>query len=260
MSQYSFSQYLIATLQLYKSCAVDAGKTLFFHWPILPLTVLLFFLFIYLQGLFGGMGIGGGFLVGFAAIVFIAYYYGWLSSALDEKKFSFESSYILDYHMFFHIMSVAFILWIADMIIGSVLKGLPVEGAGEQIYQLGLFVIFNAIPETLYIRRYESTHALGHAATFTRDNWIEWFLPFLVVLLPVALISLELLLHIVTQSMVLIPATSIVFGWMMAMPAYGNASIVLGIIVGTWYMLFRGFLFKELESGSRRQRLYRAKM
>ena len=46
-------------------------------------------------------------------------------------------------------------------------------------------------------------------------------------------------------------------------PQFGLVGIALGfalgVILGNWFMLFRAHLFNDLESGSRRRRIYQAK-
>ena len=119
----------------------------------------------------------------------------------------------------------------------------------------------------MYIHRYESIHALGHAAQFTRENWIEWFLPLLLLLSPLFLFAPSLLAIIFLNSsseflpsIILVqaaPSLAAILG--LSGEWIGLVFSIIGVVLAHWFMFFRGFLFKDLESGSRRRRMFDAK-
>jgi hypothetical protein len=125
--------------------------------------------------------------------------------------------------------------------------------------RLGLVLIFNAVPEVIHQRRYDGLTALIYAANFTRANWIEWFLPLLVLVLPVLIILPSYFLGVLASTEPLLPALVIVHSWEPLGYYAGSVMSLTGLVLGNWFMLFRAQLFNELDGGSRRRMVYRAK-
>lgn len=249
--------YVTFVLKSYQRCGLDATKALIRNWLLLVGSVAAVVAFVVANQFFSGFGIGGAFLLGFVQIVLLTYYYGWVADSVQKERLRPSTMLQLDYPLFFHVISVAFLLWIARMIVNAVAQSAGAPWIMD-LLQLGIVVIFNAIPETLYIHRYEGLHALSHSAEFTRENWIEWFLPFVVILLPLLLVSPEYVLALLANSEELLPASVVVTSWINAGQFSSWPLGILGLIVASWFMLFRGFLFQELESGSLRQRMFRS--
>ena len=183
-----------------------------------------------------------------------------------NERLEFKSMYQLDGMLFSSIINTGFILFLGKLLLSVVLQSFG-NPSMMLVAQLGLIIICNALPEVLYLGRAEGgVPALADAAQFTRENWIEWFAPFLVLVLPWLLVSPEFLLVLMAKMDELIPAT-IVFqsvrlfsssflpgGFISTIVSYG-----LGLTIFVWFMLFRGFLFQELQRGSRRTRIFLSK-
>lgn len=250
---------IYATAHLYWDCIKKASHAFVRNWLILVGAVIAYFVFLFASSAFGWMGIGGAFLVGFIKIALVAFYLGWIADAVREEKVDPRSMIQFDIQLFFDVISVAFILFIATYVVNSLIQGMGVAWIAL-LMQLGIVIIFNAVPETIYIHRYQSVHALSHAAVFTRDNWIEWFFPLVVVLLPLLLLSGELTLVFLAQSDVILPIDTIITAWSLGASSYIVLFSVIGVLLAHWFMLFRGYLYRELESGTRRQRIFRSGM
>jgi uncharacterized membrane-anchored protein YitT (DUF2179 family) len=115
---------------------------------------------------------------------------------------------------------------------------------GALIYfmiQIALYVFLNPIPELIYQSRASGLELLSASYNFIIENWIEWFIPN-IVLTVLGYFLLNLL-------------GSLVFG----MPALVQSFLRLfglGLCL-TYVMVFRGFLFAELQGTTRRSREYR---
>ena len=257
-------EVLHATLKMYWSCMHQATISLIKGWPIFVGCVLIYLFWIQMASLFGGMGFGGGFLLGFIYIALLALFYHWISELVEGNGLAFQDLIRYDYSLFFNVINVAFILWIVDLVVSMFAQG-SVSSIGLLV-QLGIYIVFNAIPEVIYQRRYDGPTALSEAFTFTRDNWIEWFAPYIalagIIVLFVSISPFTLgpwTLALMAQSEVLLPVFLIVqmcsvFG--IDYPQIAPLLSLGGIVLGIWFMLFRGVLFQELSQGSRRQRLY----
>lgn len=255
-----FSLYLQATTKAYSAAAKDAAHMLFKNWIILVGSLAAFFAFLLIAPLVAPLGIAGGFLLGLFQLVFLTLYYHWIASSVRRTKLRWSDLIEFEPPLFFTILSVAFLIFVVEFILQSLTRGLHLEWV-VACAQLAIFFAFNALPEVIMIRRIESLSAFASAWEFIRDNLIEWYIPLLVLLSPLLLLSMqpELLLLVLGQSEPLLPVLAVVQSYQFL--SVGSLSLVslLGLLVGTWFMLFRGFLFLELESSSRRQRAFQAR-
>ena len=247
-----------ATALIYRDCAVKASKALVKNWLILPASCAAYFAFMVSATFLSPMGFAGGMILGMIQIFLVSLYYGWLWASVERDKLTRHNLLQFDYSLFSSAINVAFVLFIAQFIVQSFAQS---AGHGEVMLflQLAIIVIFNAVPEVIYVHRYDGMLGLSEAGKFTRDNWIEWYLPLVAILLPWILLSpqgvvLSLAkMHPLLPAVIVLPATSVSLGGL------GWVALPVGIIVLNWFMIFRGFLFRELESGSRRQRIYAAR-
>jgi hypothetical protein len=100
------------------------------------------------------------------------------------------------------------------------------------------FVLFNAVPELIYLGHYNLAALLARSYEFVANNWIEWFPP-------------NLLLAVTLGAIWLYP-TETPAGWIVQR--------VLGSLFFYFTMVVRGLLFIELDGSTRRSRIFRHKM
>ncbi len=211
--------------------------------------------------------------MGFIQIALISLYYSWLHQLYQEKRLTLPEMLQFNAPLFMNIIGAAFLLWIALLILQSLFKGMQLDWL-ISIVSFVIVIVFNALPEVIYIEREDGAAALIAAANFTRNNWIEWFLPFLLILAPLLLISPTLVLVLLPRSEVLLPVLTILQGWELIGTLSGifesltisipgiitiDPGTLLCLIPASWLMLFRGQLYSELARGSRRSRIYRMK-
>jgi hypothetical protein len=249
-----------ATLEIYAECAKNASKGFVKNW-IVPLASLgLILIFTLTAGMVGGLGMAGGFILGIILALFTAQYYSWLSGTVDKDKITYRDLVEFDAAMFFRVIGISFILFLVQFLTSPVAANPESMPLMIIIYFFIVFA-FNALPEVVYIQRYDSTLAYTEALKFTKENWIEWYLPYLVLLLPFMLLvayPAQLLIRFALVSP-LFPGIIILETWTAVLIRYPYLGLLCGFMLSHWFMLFRGFLFKELSSGSRRRRVYRAK-
>jgi hypothetical protein len=139
------------------------------------------------------------------------------------------------------LLGIAFILWIPLRIAATVLSGVTNGALIYFMIQIALYVFLNPIPELIYQSRTSGLELLSASYNFIIENWIEWFIPN-IVLTVLGYFLLNLL-------------GSLLFG----MPALVQSFLRLfglGLCL-TYVMVFRGFLFAELQVTTRRSREYR---
>jgi len=123
-------------------------------------------------------------------------------------------------------------------ILGGILGGLG--GIIVLVGYLAAFVFLNPLPEMLYLRHYSEGECLSRSYEFVVENWIDWFVP----LLPMMLLAFG----------------GGLFGGML-MPGLGTLpGILVQAVVLPFVMVYRGFLFDLLSKSSRRKRQFRRNM
>jgi hypothetical protein len=263
----NFFEAVNATIKIYFDSARFASTALVRNWPLLLGVVGAFGIYAIVASIFGRMGFAGGMVVGMTQIVLLSVGYSWLSSSVSHERIKIKELYTFDYGLFSTVINTGFIIFIAKFLLS-----IFAQSSGSEwimvLVQFALVVICNALPEVLYIMRAEGLNAISESVDFMKRNWIEWFIPLLLFLVPWIVVSLEILLILISKMDELLPAT-IVFNvvrtfskpWFESIGIIGFIlSNLIAVVMFVWFMLFRGFLFKELISGSRRQRIFKAKL
>lgn len=255
------STIIKATLWVYSEAAKKATSGLIKNWLLIAGSVLAYFIHTMAASIFAPFGFGGGLIVGLISIVLVSIYYSWISDSVQREKLTIKGLFQINYGLFFLVINVGFILWIAEFIVVSLTRDLNVEWI-PMCLQLGMVIVFNAIPETIIVHRYEGTMALRHAAVFTRENWIEWFLPLVVLIGPWLAVQPEFALVALAGTDPLLPVSFLLYGAVylgavLNLPKF--LLVLFALVLANWFMIFRANLFNELESGSRRRRAYQFK-
>ena len=256
---------IVAVGRLYLDAAREATIALWRNPLLIIGTILSFAVFSFTSQLLGGQGFFGGMVVGLVQLFFLSVAYCWLRDSVSHERLEWRSFYQLDGSLFSSIINTGFVLFIAKFFLSIAIQSSGHEGL-LLVMQLGLILICNSLPEVLYVQRAEGLAAIKESADFTRENWIEWFIPFFFFLIPWLLVSPEMLLILLAKMNELLPATivfqSIRLFTASALPPSMMGSFIsltLGVIAFIWFMLFRGFLFKALSMGSRRTRIFLSK-
>ena len=156
------------------------------------------------------------------------------------------------------VISVLFLFWIASLVLNMLHLG-----SLTVILVVVAFLIFNPIPEVLYQSRARSVDALTRSISFIKENWPEWFVPQLLMILLMAP-----LLH--GGPMLLFTMFGPFFGFLdvgrlLAQAFFGGVAstntliwTATAVVLVHTMMLFRGFLYAELSQGSRRTRAWKS--
>jgi hypothetical protein len=131
---------------------------------------------------------------------------------------------------FWSVINLFFVLWIADLLLSPLLRS---DAGLALLVLLAKFIILNAAPEVIYVRgSYGGIETIKRSVSFLQQNWIEWYLPNLL---------MGGLLYAADR--------------FLAIP-----ELVFAIVAGAfihWAMIFRGHLFLALDGSSHRQRVFK---
>jgi hypothetical protein len=188
-------------------------------------------------------GILGGLLLGLVSQACVSSGLYLIENMVRGGKADFDD-FIKGFTVYiWELLRIAFILWIPLRLLAMALAPVPNGGLILSLIHLILYVILNPVPEFIYQTRASGLELITASYNFIVENWIEWFVP--TVLLTLAGYAL---LTIVDALIVGLPALAQFF----------VLSFILGLGL-TYFMLFRGFLFAELNGTTRRSRMYKYK-
>lgn len=148
------------------------------------------------------------------------------------------------------VYGVFFFAWIGSYLI-SMLAGM----LGPNIYILNIIIsasilfLLNALPETIYLKSLDPMDSIVYSLEFMKENWFNWLIPN---------ILLSLALYMVTGSFITnLFATNISYRLF-----FGGTNIVIyliGQLLFSFMMIYRGHLFKILSTSTRRKRMFMSK-
>lgn len=150
------------------------------------------------------------------------------------------------------VYGVLFIGWAAgflfDRIIAPVIYSINLSLAGSISFIIGFLVLIlmNALPEAIYQKYYSAWETVTYAFSFVKENWIEWFLPNVIMLG---------LFYLVTGN-VIRDVFAISSGFFYSFSIKGVLLYVLGQIMFSFIMIYRGILFDILSTSTRRKRAF----
>jgi hypothetical protein len=254
--QLRWNELLTATLTSYAVSAQGATQGLIRNWVILPAAVALYLGFVFLGFALSGLGILGGFILNILALAALSLYYHWLSQTVTRQRIRPSDLKDFDVALFFGVISVSFVLWIATMLVAAVAES---SGTPGLPLMFSLLVIFacNSLPEVLYLHRAESVHAFQESFRFVRDNAIEWYVPLVLVSAPFLVLGVETFVLHFASSYPLLPISMIMEAPRALLSGeWGMIASLGGLVLAHWFMLFRAHLFQALSQGTRRQRAF----
>jgi hypothetical protein len=272
MMQPSLATLTAMTGKIYLSSARSAFMALKKNWVLVPAAIGLLLALQVMTGLLTilPLGMAGGLILGLVYLALLTLYISWIARIVQKELLRWKELFEFDTSLFFGLMSVGFIFFLVDLVLSILFQGIanpfPILCIG-----ILLAVLFNPVTEVVYQHRFESTHALKHSLQFVKDNFIEWFLPYFIFMCPFFFSrgSLEAAVLLLAQTDPLFPLFQAVVPWTVVASRMNaqSGSILLTpllfltiVVLACWFMLFRGFLFKELDSGSRRTRAFRSRL
>jgi len=203
--------------------------------------------FVYAVGLslvgslLGPFGIIGGVLFNLAQLACISSGLFLIENMVRSGKTDFDDFLKGFTTYLWELVQISFILWIPMQVLAMVLVSTPNGALIYFLIKIILYILLNPVPEYIYQTRSSGIELLSTSYNFIVENWIEWFLPNII---------------ITVVGYLLLNALGVAT---LGLPGFIRLFIVnLGFgLCLTYFMLFRGFLFAELHGTTRRSRVYR---
>lgn len=234
-------EWLSITAQMYRDVLVRAARLTATNWPVLGSIFVYWALMtgatlaLGMLGVFQGpLALAGGLALNvlraacFASFLYLVEMMVRTSRVtLDDFRRSF-GIYLGD------VIGVMFVFWIISMLATPLLAATPQGWLYLALLQIVFFIVFNAIPELIYLGHHSSLALLSESYQFIAANWIEWF--------PATLLAAALV-YAVRQ----LPGLD-------RIPFLDDAVLYLLLYFA---MVLRGLLFVELYNSSYRSRAFR---
>jgi hypothetical protein len=168
---------------------------------------------------------------------------------------------------FLDVVSVGFILWIPFMLLAGMAPPLVLA-----CVSLLAAVFLNPLPEVIYqVRTASPLESLAESARFVQQQWIEWFVPIVLVAAPLGSFlffssadvgglmrgGLSFGRFLLLPTLLMLRAAEVLG----LPPSMGALGVAVGAPLLTFgLLLFRGHLFAALAGTSRRQRAFRRRV
>jgi len=196
----------------------------------------------------GVLRILSGIILALATASMLSNYLYLLQNIIRVGKFDLEDCKRGFTALLRKVYSVLLIGWLASVLYSMILS--PILGSlGSFITMLIpilIFLLLNALPESLYQKFYDPWETVTYAFEFIKENWLEWFIPNTIFIVLLYILSGRLFLDLF----------SINFSLGLDLSLAGLITFIIGQVIFSFMMLYRGVLFEELSKSTRRKRIY----
>ncbi len=226
--------WLTTTLAMYGRAFRRAGELTLRNWRVAG-TTFAYSLALAAAAIVGSsLGLVGGFLMSLVWAACVSSFLSMVEMMLRTGSVSwadFRRSFGV---YLWDVVGVTFILWVVFAVATPALRTIP-QGPGIILgMNLVIVVLFNAVPELIYLGHHSSLELLTESYRFIGDNWIEWFPATIVMAVPLVLLA-----EVQLPGVLGLARTAMLALWVYFM------------------MVARGLLFLELHGSSRRARAFR---
>lgn len=230
-----------ATFWIYKKSFRSSVQCVASNWVVSFAPLVYGVLLSVASFILAPLGIIGGVLIALAADACISSGLFLIENMVKAGRANFND-FLAGFPVYlWEVVRISFILWIPMMVASAALGSVPNGLLLFLFIQIVLYVLLNAVPEFIYQSRSSGIELLASSYNFIIENWIEWFLPNIVITA-----AGYFVLKILNWFASVLPP----------IVGYFVVSFGFGLCLA-YFMVFRGFLFSELNGSTRRSRIYR---
>ena len=178
------------TLQLYRQVLYSTGRSLTRSWVTMVVLMVFAVLFVGVSRIAAPLGIAGGFILGIVNALLVGATLRLIEQSLSAAR-TIQFTDVTDSfgHYFWDVIGVGFVLWIPTMLLDMGMQANPYGHFLSSAFLLLVFILLNPAPEVIYQVRHDSSlEVLKTSYQFILEHWVEWFLPFAILILPVVLL------------------------------------------------------------------------
>lgn len=214
-------------------------------------TLLNLLLFSLVNFLFRGvLSILAGFVVAIITSSLISNYLYLLYNIIKYDRISLENFKDGFKYFIWKVYGIFFIAWVGSFLldnIGNVIR-LPYY-TFNLIVSILVLIIFNPLPEIIYQKSYSPWQSVISSFEFMKENWFNWLLPNSLFIFLIYKFSGRIITNMFTTHL----------SFNLDLSAWGILVYLIGQVLFSFIMIYRGFLFEILSSSTRRKRFYMRK-
>ncbi len=240
--------FLLVNKSTIKKSTKSLGKNWMLVFTGLVYTILNILLLIILNTFFRGpLYILVGFIMAIVSSSLISNYLYLLSNIISYDRITMGNFKEGFKYYLWKVYGVFFIAWIADYLL-SMISGIAGANADllNRVIKIVILVALNPLPETIYQKYYSSFESIQYAFNFMKENWFNWLLPNIILYLFLYLVTGRVMTDLFT--------THLSFGLSLGFKEL--VKYILGQVLFSFIMIYRGHLFKLLSTSTRRKRMY----
>lgn len=239
-----------------KKVSKKAVISLIKNWPIIFTGLFYFIATSIITTIASGFWLLGGLISIIATSALISNYLYLLNNILRSGSFDFQDFKDGFTPYLRKLWTILFMGYVAMMIL-SLVAPILINTIGIVAFNMIIivlsFVLFNSIPEATYQKYYSPWETITYAVEFVRDNWIEWFIP--------NIILLAIFYFMPGHPLSILSFVSNIFNYFISFNSFSTTLIglllyLLSQIWFSFYMIYRAYLFEELTTSNRRKRLF----
>lgn len=240
--------FLLVNKFTIKKSIKSFGKNWMLVFTGLVYTILNILLLIILNTFFRGpLYILVGFIMAIVSSSLISNYLYLLSNIISYDRITMGNFKEGFKYYLWKVYGVFFIAWIADYLL-SMISGIAGANADllNRVIKIVILIALNPLPETIYQKYYSSFESIQYAFNFMKENWFNWLLPNIILYLFLYLVTGRVMTDLFT--------THLSFGLSLGFKEL--VKYILGQVLFSFIMIYRGHLFKLLSTSTRRKRMY----
>ena len=195
----------------------------------------------------GVLSIFAGIILAIVSAALISNYLYLLYNVINYDRITFQD--FKDGFKYFlrKVYTVFFYAWIGSMLFGVIQSAMGVNAyIINLIVTISILILLNPLPETLYLKVLDPMESIMYAVDFMKENWFVWLLPNVILYTIIYYLTGNIITDIFT--------THLSLGF--SFDGIGILKYILGQILFSFTMIYRGHLFKLLSTSTRRKRMY----
>jgi len=227
-------EWFLVTLKIYRRVFERAATLAARNWAVLGSVFVYSFIMSVTVVFSWRLGIVGGFLLSFVWAACVGSFLSLVETIVRTSKVTLDD-FRRSFGMYlWDVVAITFLFWVFFTLATPALLQAPQGGLLLLFAQIAIFVLFNAVPELIYLGHHSAITLLTESYAFIAANWVEWF--------PANLAA----------AAVLYAASSVEVD---GVGVYAQRA-ALGLLV-YFTMVMRGLLFIELHGSTHRSRVFK---
>lgn len=198
----------------------------------------------------GVLGLVGGLLGAIVMSAMISNYLYLLQNIIKHGKITIQDFKDGFKVYLWKIYGVLFIGWISSILLNMFISPILSRAISPRlistIISVLLLILLNPLPESIYQKFYSPWETIQYAFNFIRENWIEWFLP--------NILFIGILYF--TTGKIINDLLAIQYTFNFDFSITGILFYIIGQVIFSFIMIYRGVLFEMLSTSTRRKRMY----